>query len=162
MEQISGFSSNKSIVKHPRMATRGDLEAVEAVVRAAYLHYVDRMGKEPGPMGDDYGYLIDQGLVRVIERDGAVQGVIVLIPEEQTLLLDNVAVSPNSQGLGLGRAMLRFAERVAMDSAYRSIRLYTNKAMTENIRLYSRIGYVETHRAEEHRLRRVYTAKPLP
>ena len=33
--------------------------------------------------------------------------------------------------------------------------------MTENIALYSRIGYVETHRAEEKKLRRVYMAKRL-
>ena len=33
--------------------------------------------------------------------------------------------------------------------------------MTENIALYSRIGYVETHRAEEKGLRRVYMTKSL-
>ena len=33
--------------------------------------------------------------------------------------------------------------------------------MTENIALYSRIGYVETHRAEENGLRRVYMSKRL-
>ena len=33
--------------------------------------------------------------------------------------------------------------------------------MTENIRLYTRTGYVETHRAEERRLRRVYMRKVL-
>ena len=33
--------------------------------------------------------------------------------------------------------------------------------MTENIALYSRIGYAETHRIEEKGLRRVYMAKPL-
>jgi ribosomal protein S18 acetylase RimI-like enzyme len=77
------------------------------------------------------------------------------------MLLDNVAVSPNARGLGLGRVMLRFAERAAMASGYRSIKLYTNEAMTENIELYSRCGYLETHRTEENGLRRVYMAKPL-
>ncbi len=33
--------------------------------------------------------------------------------------------------------------------------------MTENISLYSRIGYEETHRAEEKGLRRVYMVKAL-
>ena len=112
-------------------------------------------------MLNDYGALIERGHVHVIERDGAVQGVLVLIPEEDGMLLDNVAVSPNSQGLGLGRAMLRFAESAALASGYRSIKLYTNELMTENIELYSRIGYVETHRAEENGLRRVYMVKPL-
>ncbi len=78
------------------------------------------------------------------------------------MLLDNVAVAPACQGQGLGRAMLQFAERAAIASGYRSIRLYTNEAMIENIRLYSRIGYVEAHRAEEKGLRRVYMTKTLP
>ena len=33
--------------------------------------------------------------------------------------------------------------------------------MTENIALYARLGYAETHRAEEKGFRRVYMAKPL-
>jgi len=33
--------------------------------------------------------------------------------------------------------------------------------MTENIGLYSRIGYAETHRVEEHGLKRIYMVKTL-
>ena len=77
------------------------------------------------------------------------------------MLLDNVAVAPAAQGLGLGRTMLEFAERSAIDRGYRRIRLFTNEAMVENIALYSRNGYVETHRAEEKGVRRVYMAKLL-
>ena len=144
-----------------RLADPDDAPVVEAVVRAAYGHYVARLGREPGPMQDDYVALIEERRVHVIERDGRVNGVLVLIPEAESLLLDNVAVSPESQGLGLGREMLQFAERVAINAGYPAIRLYTNAAMTENIALYSRIGYVETHRAEEKGLRRVYMTKAL-
>ena len=55
--------------------------------------------------------------------------------------------------------MLEFAERAAVDAGYRSIRLDTNEVMTENIALYTRIGYSETHRVEEKGLRRVYMIK---
>lgn len=98
--------------------------------------------------------------MHVVEHDGAVKGVLVLIPEEDAMLLDNIAVAPAAQGLGLGRTMLEFAERLAIDRGYRRIRLFTNEAMVENIALYSRIGYFETHRAEEKGVRRVYMAKP--
>jgi ribosomal protein S18 acetylase RimI-like enzyme len=54
-----------------------------------------------------------------------------------------------------------FAERSARDAGYKSIRLYTHEKMTQNIALYSRIGYVETHRGEEKGLRRVYMIKAL-
>lgn len=145
----------------PRVATSDDLGAVEDVVRSAYISYVARIGREPGPMLDDYNGLIQEGRVHVIEHDGVVRGVLVLIPQEDAMLLDNVAVSPSVQNSGLGRRLLEFAERAAVDAGYRSIRLYTNEAMTENIELYTRIGYCETHRAEEKGLRRVYMTKPV-
>lgn len=112
-------------------------------------------------MLDDYLALIEAGLVSVIEHDGLVRGILVLIPQHDAMLLDNVAVAPEAQGLGLGRKLLDFAEHAAALSGFRLIRLYTHEAMTENIQLYSRTGYVETHRAEEKGLRRIYMAKPL-
>ena len=112
-------------------------------------------------MLDDYGVLIGHGRVHVVERDGAVQGVLVLIPERNTMLLDNVAVAPSAQGSGLGRVLLEFAEQSAKKAGCTSIRLYTNEAMTENVGLYCRIGYHETHRAEEKGLKRVHMRKAL-
>jgi GNAT superfamily N-acetyltransferase len=145
----------------PRPATRDDLRAVEEIVQAAYGKYVPRIGRKPVPMLDDYRTLIEQGRVHVVEHDGAVKGILVLIPEEDAMLLDNVAVAPAAQGLGLGRTMLEFAERFAIGRGYRRIRLFTNEAMVENIALYSRNGYFETHRAEEKGVRRVHMAKLL-
>ena len=112
-------------------------------------------------MSDDYGALIEARHVHVVERDDAIQGFIVLLPEIDAMLLDNVAVDPDAQGTGLGRQMLEFAEQSAKEAGFSAIRLYTNEAMTENIGLYSRIGYAETHRAAEKGLRRVYMVKNL-
>jgi hypothetical protein len=44
------------------LATPADQEAVEVLVRAAYNVYIDRIGKEPGPMLDDCNTLIQQGV----------------------------------------------------------------------------------------------------
>lgn len=144
-----------------RPATAADLDAVCEIVREAYTHYIARIGREPGPMLDDYDALISEGGVSVIEHDGVVQGLLVLVRQPDAMLLDNIAVSPRAQGLGLGRALLKFAEQAAQEAGYRSIKLYTHEMMTENIALYSRIGYAETHRLEEKGLRRVYMLKPL-
>ncbi|WP_419757673.1 GNAT family N-acetyltransferase [Acidisoma sp.] len=148
--------------REPRLATLRDRQAVEDIVRTAYSGYVARIGREPGPMLDDYGALIEERRVTVLEHDGVVQAILVLIPQADGLLLDNVAVAPAAQGLGSGRRLLQFAEEVAVASGFRTISLYTNEAMTENIALYARLGYVETHRAEEKGFRRVYMAKQLP
>ncbi|MDE2198863.1 MAG: GNAT family N-acetyltransferase [Rhodospirillales bacterium] len=144
-----------------RLATENDLERVEAIVRAAYAHYIARIGREPGPMLDDYAALIAAKRVLLAERDGGVEGVLVLLPQDDAMLLDNIAVAPGAQGRGLGRFMMAFAERRAVEAGYNAIKLYTNEAMTENIALYGRLGYAETHRATEKGLRRVYMRKAL-
>ena len=144
-----------------RIATADDRPAVEAIVEAAYKHYVARIGRKPGPMLDDYGALIEAGRVHVMENDGTPKGVLVLIPEADAMLLDNIAVDPSAQGAGLGREMMNFAEDAARNAGYKAIRLYTNAMMTENIALYTRAGYVETHRGVEKGLHRVYMTKQL-
>ena len=77
------------------------------------------------------------------------------------MLLDNIAVHPDARGKGLGRLLLEQAERRAREANCIAIRLYTHETMTENIALYSRIGYCETHRATEKGLARVFMTKPL-
>jgi ribosomal protein S18 acetylase RimI-like enzyme len=152
---------NQKMNSDLRIATVQDLTGVQAVVAASYAHYILRIGQLPGPMRDDYALLISKKFVYVLEHEGAIKGILVLIPEEGSLLLDNVAVVPGGQGLGLGRKMLEFAEKTARKLGLSSIRLYTHETMTENIALYSRIGYRETHRGEENGLRRVYMSKHL-
>ena len=147
--------------QHPRLATRDDVSVVEDVVKAAYAHYVSRIGRKPAPMLDDYGALIEQGRVYVLEHVGVVKGILVLIPEEHSMLLDNVAVVPEAQGSGLGRRLLEFAEHRAISQGYCWIRLYTNELMAENIALYSHIGYSETHRSDDKGFKRVYMSKRL-
>lgn len=145
----------------PRPATLADRHAIEDIVRQAYSPYIARIGRPPGPMLDDYEALISDGRVFVIEAEGVIQGLIVLIPEKDAMLLENVAVAPEFKGKGTGRSLLEFAERSARAAGYRAVRLYTHEKMTENIALYTRIGYVETHRAEEIGLKRVFMTKQL-
>ncbi|KAA2244024.1 GNAT family N-acetyltransferase [Salinarimonas soli] len=144
-----------------RLGTLSDLGAIQEIVRAAYSGYISRIGREPGPMLDDYAALIDGSRVHVAETDGVVKGVLVLIPQDSAMLLDNVAVAPEAQGSGLGRLMLAFAEQAAAEAGYQAVTLYTNEAMTENVALYMQLGYRETHRAVEKGLRRVYMCKQL-
>lgn len=144
-----------------RFATDEDLAVVQEIVRVAYFHYVARIGREPGPMLDDYAALIGDSRVHVVERAGVVQGFLVLIPQDKAMLLDNVAVAPEAQGQGVGRLLMEFAERAAVAAGYSAINLYTNEMMVGNILLYARIGYAETHRIEEKGLKRVYMSKAL-
>lgn len=144
-----------------RPATPDDLREIEAVVHAAYSPYIARIGKEPGPMQDDYASLIEQGHVHVLD-DGGVAGILVLIPERGAMLLDNVAVRPEARGKGYGRRLLAFAEDEARRHGLGRVRLYTHVLMVENLGLYSSLGYIETHRGEQNGFSRVFMEKPLP
>ena len=142
-----------------RPADAGDLASVERIVRDAYTKYIARIGKPPGPMLDDYVALIRAHQVWVAGEP--VAGLIVLIPEADHLLLDNIAVDPSAQGTGLGRILMDFADTEARRSGYRELRLYTHEMMTENIALYSRIGWTETGRAEQNGFARVFFRKAV-
>lgn len=144
-----------------RHATAADRAAVSGCVNAAYALYIARMGVKPAPMLADHAHLIARGLVYVLERGGAIDGVLVIEPKPGYLFLENVAVQPNAQGLGLGRRLLSFAEEQARQAGLSEIRLYTNELMTENIALYTRFGYEETDRRSEDGYSRVFFRKRL-
>ena len=144
-----------------RRAVAGDVTAVRAVVEAAYALYVPRIGREPAPMTADYESLVAGGGVWVGETDGRVLGVLVIRASDDVLELENVAVDPAAQGLGHGRALVRFAESRARELGLEAVELYTNEAMVENVQLYPRLGFVETERRVEDGYRRVYFRKTL-
>ena len=112
-------------------------------------------------MLDDYAARVPEGVVWVLAEGAAVAGIIVLLPTTDCLLLDNIAVSPTHQGLGLGRRLLVFAEAEALRRGYSEIRLYTHQTMVENQRLYASIGYEETGRGTEAGYDRVFMSKQL-
>jgi GNAT superfamily N-acetyltransferase len=144
-----------------RLARPADRAAIVTLVHEAYAVYVPRIGRPPAPMLEDYAALIGDGRVHVLEDETGIAGIVVLIPEEHAMLLDNVAVKAAAQGHGYGRTLIAFAEATARAAGYRTIRLFTNERMTENIARYPHLGYVETHRNEEEGLRRVHFAKEL-
>ncbi|HUD59237.1 MAG TPA: GNAT family N-acetyltransferase [Acetobacteraceae bacterium] len=131
------------------------------IVHAAYRHYIDRIGKPPGPMLDDYAKRIADGQTWILEDDARIVGILVLQQTPTGLLLDNIAVQPGHQGKGHGRTLIEFAGAEALRRGCHEISLYTHALMHENIALYRRLGFVETHRISEKGYDRVYMTKPL-
>jgi ribosomal protein S18 acetylase RimI-like enzyme len=131
------------------------------LVAAAYGHYVARLGAPPRPMTDDYADVVRRYRVTVAERGGEIVGLIVLGVGDEGFVIDNVAVDPSHQGSGVGRALLEEAELAARRAGFDSIYLYTHERMTENLALYSRMGYVEYARRLHGDARLVYLRKQL-
>lgn len=144
-----------------RAARAGDVAAVQQLVQDAYAKYRSRIDVTPAPLSADYAALVAAGAVYVAELDGAVAGVLVLEAHPDHLLIENVAVTPNAQGRGVGAALLELAEQQAAAHGLTELRLYTHERMTENLAYYPRRGYVETHRTDDGTFHRVHFAKRL-
>src|SRR4051812_13565989 len=92
-----------------RQAEHADRAAGEKIVQTAYEPWVEVIGVRPLPMVADYGELIAQGHIHVLEN-GEIDALIVLEVTDGVLLIENVAVRPDRQGRGLGRRLMAFAE----------------------------------------------------
>jgi ribosomal protein S18 acetylase RimI-like enzyme len=140
-----------------RPATAADVPAIERIVDRAYAPYVERIGRRPAPMDADYTALVEH--TRVLVDGDDVVGLIVVLDEADHVFVENVAVDPSATGRGYGRMLLGYAESRARELGLPQVRLYTNAAMTENLAMYPRLGYVETDRRSEDGFDRVYFAK---
>jgi ribosomal protein S18 acetylase RimI-like enzyme len=132
-----------------RKATEGDFARIVAIARAAYSKYVPRIGREPPPMVADFAAEIVADHVVVIDVTRTVEGYLISWPKMEAYFIDNIAVDPKHQGLGLGRQLMEYAVCEAKRHGLSAIQLYTNATMTENLAMYARMGFVETHRAME-------------
>jgi len=144
-----------------RLAKPEDAAGIAACVCEAYVHYIERIGKQPGPMLEDYSEVIQQFQVHVAVAGGKIVGAIVLKITDEGFYVDNVAVRPAVKGTGVGRLLLEVAEAEAHRQGYKSIYLATHELMTENRALYSRIGYVEYDHRVVNGYPRVFFRKVL-
>jgi ribosomal protein S18 acetylase RimI-like enzyme len=87
--------------------------------------------------------------------------VIVLAIDNEGFFVDNVAVDPSRRGEGLGKALLKLAEAEARHAGFDSIHLYTHEKMTENLAIYSRLGYVGYDRRFRDKITLIFMTKRL-
>jgi ribosomal protein S18 acetylase RimI-like enzyme len=144
-----------------RRASEDDLPAIKALVDAAYTKYVERIGRPPAPMVQDYGQLLTTSRLWVIDCGTTLVGLLVTEDKGDHLFLDVIAVAPDTQGSGFGRRLMDRAELDAAEQGLTEVRLYTNQAMTENLTFYPKLGYRETHRGGQDGYRRVFYTKTL-
>jgi ribosomal protein S18 acetylase RimI-like enzyme len=170
--------------RHIRRAEPADLSAIERIVSAAFTPYIARLGRPPGVMKNDYAAFIAAGAAFVRtggpagagerlagERDGPapdgetgegpVEGVIVLVDEEDVLYVDTLGVDPAAHGRGHGRALLDFAAAEARRRGFPALRLCTNLVMRENLTFYRHLGWRETHRGTQAGFERVFYRKEV-
>lgn len=142
-----------------RPALAADVPAVKAVIDAAFHHYIDRIGLVPAPMEEDHAANVAAG--RVFVAGEPATGLVVVIAEADHLYLDAIAVHPEAQGTGLGRALLEWVEDRARALGLPEVRLLTNAMMWENQKLYERYGYEVVERRLDGPYDRIHYRKTV-
>jgi GNAT superfamily N-acetyltransferase len=97
-------------------------------------------------MTADYDRAVVEHRVDLYEEGGELLALVEMIPLDDHLLIENLAVRPDQQGKGVGDRLLRHAEDVALANGFSEIRLYTNAAFVANIAFYAKRGYREYRR----------------
>jgi GNAT superfamily N-acetyltransferase len=129
-----------------RRAVPADAGAIRALVTAAYSKWIPLIGRKPKPMLADYDAAVRVSLFWLLEETGDLTALLELVPHVDHLLVENIAVSPDYQRRNLGSDLMAFAETQARALGLHELRLFTNERFTGNLELYTRLGYVETHR----------------
>lgn len=146
---------------HIRPATSDDIEAIKACARAAYALYVERIGREPAPMVADFATQVAAGQVFVCVNQDTLLGYVICYPQGDHMHLENVAVNPDYKGQGVGSRLIKFVEEKTRQAGLATVELYTNLKMFENLRMYPKLGYIETGRRCEDGFERVFFRKTV-
>ncbi len=137
-----------------REAEAGDLEAVESLVKGAYLEYrelVPPEGWEKWMESVSQAIHTGAGLLLVAEVAGAIQGVVQFYPDASrssqgrwpagsgTIRL--LAVRAQARGQGLGTRLTRECLRRARELKLPTIFLYTGRFMLAAQHIYENLGF---------------------
>lgn len=79
--------------------------------------------------------------------DGTIAGAVCADPKpDGSVYLDRLAVAPNATGRGIARALVAAVEGFARSRGHSRVTIGVRLALTDNIALFGRLGYVETGR----------------
>jgi ribosomal protein S18 acetylase RimI-like enzyme len=150
-----------SALESLRRATAENLPAVTALQRAAYAKNRPILGVEPLPLTVDYAQIFSQYEFWLCEGPQGLDGVLILEPRADDLMIWSVATAPAAQGRGTGNRMLSAAQIRARQLGLTCLRLYTGDKLAGNIAWYERHGYRQERIEQREDRRLVHMVKHL-
>lgn len=148
------------------VAGRSQHNGIENVLRAAFEPYVRKLGRELAV--DAYAWLpsaLQNGSVYIAVDGGRIVGVAATSNRGRELAIDQIAVLPERQGMGIGGWLLTSIEERARAEGVERMSLDTAMMMDDLLRLYRRHGFREVRRGPPEHGKdthlRVYMVKDL-
>jgi RimJ/RimL family protein N-acetyltransferase/N-acetylglutamate synthase-like GNAT family acetyltransferase len=141
-QKTSLAALNRGTLAGLRRANAGDVDAVTAFQRAAYAKNRVLLGVEPLPLLADYANIVADYETWLYESADGLDGVLILEPRTDDLLIWSIATAPRLHSQGLGRRLLAAAEERTRALGLAVVRLYTGEKLTGNIAWYERHGFV--------------------
>ena len=126
-----------------RRAKAQDADKLSECIDSAYSEYSSRIADLPS-VSDGIAETIASKRVWIAEKKDRIIGGIILDLHEKYMMLENIAVHPDSSGMGVGSALIRQAEADCRELDIQELRLSTHVEMPENVRLYKHLGWQET------------------
>jgi N-acetylglutamate synthase-like GNAT family acetyltransferase len=124
-----------------RRAGPSDAVAIRRLTREVYARWIPVIGREPMPMQADYDKAVLEHWIDLAEADGSLAGLIEMIPHDNHLFIENLAVAESMQGKGLATQLLQHAERLSHQIGLPEVQLATNQAFADNLNFYKKRGY---------------------
>ena len=147
-----------------RLAMTTDVPAIKLIARKSFERYVPLIGKPPAPMNANFSGHVLKDTVFIAQsekKQGSVLGYAIVLQRDGEWLLDNIAVSPEAQGRGIGSALIAACETFLQKQGVQRYHLYTNEAMEQNLTWYPEIGFVEMARRLEDGFSRICFTKEM-
>lgn len=133
-----------------RAATAADAAAIAATIAAAFEEYRGKLEPESGAFRETAEGIAaelgrESGAI-VAERNGRMLGCVMVKLEDDDLYFGRLAVVPAARGQGIARKLIDAVEDEARRRELAGVRLGVRIVLTENQRLFTALGYVETSR----------------
>ena len=151
------------------LATKNDFDAIiafydDVTTRTPEMSIYARWQKGKHPTEEGIKAYIDEGSMYLYMDNGKIVGAMAVtmyqgedyhaiewtrqVPDDEVAVIHILAVSPDSQGKGIGSEMVQEAIRLALSKGMQAIRLDALASNTPAHRIYERLGF--EYRGKQH------------